>query len=57
MDLTPAQHAEMLNNQHGVCAICGKIQKGKRPLVVDHDHETGKVRGLLCYGCNRIMAA
>lgn len=41
----------MLHAQGGVCAICGAAPK-KKPLVVDHDHKTGKVRGLLCNGCN-----
>lgn len=54
-DLTPEQHAQMLLEQKGVCAICSKLPKGKRPLVVDHNHDTGKVRGLLCYGCNRAL--
>jgi hypothetical protein len=54
-DLTPEEHAQMLIAQKGVCAICQKLPKGKRPLVVDHRHSDGKVRGLLCYGCNRAL--
>lgn len=42
---------EMLARQGGVCAICGLMPKNKR-LHVDHDHKTGKVRALLCNGCN-----
>lgn len=54
-DLTPEEHAKMMHDQKGVCAICEKLPNGKRPLVVDHNHTTGKVRGLLCYGCNRAL--
>ena len=54
-NLTPEQHAQMLLDQKGVCAICHELPKGKRPLVVDHDHKTKAVRGLLCYGCNRAI--
>lgn len=45
---------QMLAAQNGVCAICGKEPtKGRgRKLHIDHDHETGKRRGLLCNGCN-----
>ncbi len=46
---------EMMILQKGVCALCFKAAQGKRPLCVDHCHTTGKIRGLLCYGCNRLM--
>ncbi len=50
----------MLLEQGGVCAICrrpeSQVMKGTRQsLTVDHDHETGHVRGLLCGNCNRGM--
>lgn len=42
----------LLERQGGVCAICGAAKRGDRNLVVDHDHDTGSVRGLLCGRCN-----
>jgi hypothetical protein len=47
----------MLAKQNGVCVVCRqpetKVINGKvLKLAVDHDHETGKVRGLLCMACN-----
>jgi hypothetical protein len=47
----------MLNRQNGKCAICGQAETHKRngrvkALAVDHDHKSGKIRGLLCSDCN-----
>ena len=49
--LAPGQYEEMLNEQDGRCAICRKRPQN-RYLAVDHSHETGAVRALLCYFCN-----
>lgn len=38
--------------QNNVCAICGNTCKSGKRLAVDHDHDTGKIRGLLCGNCN-----
>jgi hypothetical protein len=51
--ITAEQYAGMLVAQGGACAICET--KDTRPwkyFVVDHDHATGRVRGLLCPACN-----
>jgi hypothetical protein len=45
------EYSEMLAAQNGCCAVC----KEQSDLVVDHCHETGKVRSLLCNSCNRSL--
>lgn len=54
-DLTPDEYNGMLTAQDNKCAICNCPPQGTRPLVIDHNHDTGAVRGLLCYGCNRAL--
>lgn len=54
--VTEEEYAARLEEQGGVCAICGNPPKeGGRALHVDHDHKTGDVRGLLCHYCNRFI--
>ena len=44
-----------LAEQGGGCAVCGRPPKEGKSLHVDHDHETGYVRGLLCFSCNAAL--
>lgn len=54
--LTLDEYEQLAEIQNRKCAICGCEQRpdamGRDRLHVDHDHETGRVRGLLCSGCN-----
>lgn len=54
--ITLEQYERMLISQGGVCAICKAVPDANRewPLDVDHDHVTGRVRGLLCGPCNML---
>jgi hypothetical protein len=55
-NLTLEDYDAILQHQGGCCFICGNPPKedGRR-LAVDHDHKTGLVRGLLCWGCNAAL--
>jgi hypothetical protein len=53
--LLPEQYELMLKAQNGVCKICHQLDSGGAKLSVDHDHQTGKNRGLLCRKCNLIL--
>jgi hypothetical protein len=54
--LTLSEYQAMHDAQGGVCLICGGVQTGRgaknNQLSVDHNHKTGKIRGLLCTNCN-----
>lgn len=54
------EYKEMSERQNHVCAICGNAEtatlRGEvKSLAVDHCHQTGEVRGLLCTDCNRAL--
>lgn len=53
--LTIEEYNNMMSNQKNSCKICFLPFKNKRTTFVDHDHKTGKVRGLLCPKCNNIL--
>lgn len=50
--ITLPQYDEMLAAQAGVCKICAFPHSEAKKLHVDHCHDTGKIRGLLCTTCN-----
>ena len=55
--LTVEEFNDLYTKQNGRCAICGQPKKvkgktKKETICVDHNHKTGKVRGLLCHYCN-----
>ena len=49
--ITEEEYLRIYEIQKNKCAICGKDFSGKR-LYIDHEHKTGKIRGLLCGRCN-----
>lgn len=50
--ITVEEFDAMKEEQGGVCKICGGEANGRGELHIDHCHDTGKVRGLLCSDCN-----
>ena len=58
-NLSIEEYNNLLQKQNNVCAICGKEKASFKnmtlPLCVDHNHQTNKVRGLLCNKCNSMI--
>jgi hypothetical protein len=60
--ITVAEYDAMLAESGGKCWVCGEAETATHPktgtlfsLAVDHDHDTGEVRGLLCFVCNKTI--
>jgi len=54
--ITPDEYNELFNAHDGCCWICGAHQSNfSVALYIDHDHETKKIRGLLCQSCNFLL--
>jgi hypothetical protein len=54
--VSASEYAALMERQKGRCAICRSQCATGRRLAVDHDHQTGRVRGLLCFRCNTTLA-
>ena len=59
-NMTPEEYEQRVKDQNNLCALCGRperhinyITKKIQALSVDHNHDTGKNRALLCQDCNR----
>ena len=56
INITQKEYEGLLVEQNYSCAICDKHQSVlNKTLAVDHDHETGEIRGLLCWECNTAL--
>jgi hypothetical protein len=54
--MSETEYADMLAHQDGCCAICQAVCTTGRRLAVDHEHSSGRIRGLLCFRCNTSLA-
>jgi hypothetical protein len=46
---------DKLKEKNGLCEICNKKNDSRRGLALDHNHETGQIRGFLCGRCNKAL--
>lgn len=54
--INKATYDALLARSKGVCELCGQEeQRQNRKLCIDHNHETGAIRGILCNGCNILV--
>lgn len=50
------EYDELLQQQKGACAICDKkYEKGSKQFHIDHCHDNGHIRGILCHDCNTAL--
>jgi len=53
--MTVEEYDAILEKQNGVCLLCKNVCDTGNSLAVDHDHDSGKIRGLLCKNCNTAL--
>lgn len=54
--ISTKEYLEMFRMHNGKCGICGVSHlELDKSLCIDHDHKTGRVRGLLCQHCNKLL--
>lgn len=51
--MVPEEVESALASHNGLCDLCGtNTPRGKGAWIPDHDHKTGKIRGVICHNCN-----
>jgi hypothetical protein len=53
--LTEDDYESLFERQHGLCAVCAVALARDKTTHIDHNHQTNRVRGLLCSSCNRAI--
>lgn len=54
--LTPGEKESLFAAQGNKCACCGESNPNSlKPWHIDHDHDTGEIRGILCFRCNQLL--
>lgn len=53
--ITPEELSSLINNHSGSCSICGSTEEQVGTFCLDHNHQTGQVRGLICRRCNHLL--
>lgn len=54
-DISPDEYHQKFTAQNHVCAICSQPCRQREMLSLDHNHDTGHIRGLLCSACNMAL--
>lgn len=50
--ISQKEYNKLLKEQNNVCVLCGRSEELDRNFAIDHCHNSGKIRGLLCFKCN-----
>ncbi len=55
--ITDVEYQKIIKTQNNRCEVCGNEEKERPKMPIDHNHATGKFRGVICSRCNRVLGA